>query len=365
MAGPSSGTEPTGSAAPPSAPSSAEPPRRPLALLVNDDGVHAPGLKALAAALVRRAFDVLVVAPASNQSGCSQSISLGPKLQLLSVQMDDEWNVASPKAAGQVLGVYSVSGRPADAAYLAVNHVLPVLHGHQADIILSGINDDANLGSDVFYSGTVGAAMCAHLQLRDNRSRVLVPALAISLAVNGSGAHPRPKGLLNFGPAAHWAADLAHAVLARRDLWHCVLNVNVPWWLDEKGLSSTDPVLVHTGHTEYTDPLLRDEDGRGTWRIMGRKLCHRGEGSDCHEFLEGRVTITPLRTRNLFCHDSGKVLCGVELSHGRRISASRAMLAHPSWLISTHATAFAAGAASGVLGACVLWKLLSGETRGK
>src|SRR5688572_8971429 len=125
---------------------------RPLILVSNDDGVNAPGLVALADAL-RPVADVMVVAPDRERSATSHSISLDRPLRV------DELEP----------GVFSVDGTPVDCVYLALLHLVP----RPPALVVSGINHGFNLGSDVFYSGTVAGALEA--ALRD------VPAIALSL----------------------------------------------------------------------------------------------------------------------------------------------------------------------------------------
>src|SRR6185503_10378462 len=110
---------------------------RPLVLITNDDGVHAPGLKALALALAA-VGDVYVVAPDREVSACAQSLTL--KNPLRAEQVDER--------------VWAVDGTPADCVNLALVKLLP----RRPDLVASGINRGANLGEDIFYSGTVGGA---------------------------------------------------------------------------------------------------------------------------------------------------------------------------------------------------------------
>ena len=118
---------------------------RPLILVSNDDGVHAPGVHALREALLPFA-DVVVVAPEHEQSGTSHSISLHAPLRH---KRHDE-------------GIHSIAGTPADCIYVAL--YLEKLLPRWPDLVASGINAGANLGDDVFYSGTVAAAREAALR---------------------------------------------------------------------------------------------------------------------------------------------------------------------------------------------------------
>ena len=128
-------------------------------LLSNDDGVDAPGIRVLAERL-GEIGEVTVVAPDRDRSGASNSLTLDQPVRV--VRLDD--------------GRYRVAGTPTDCVHLALSGLLD----DEPDIVVSGINDSANLGDDVIYSGTVSAAM---------EGRFLgLPAIAVSLAGRGLSA---------------------------------------------------------------------------------------------------------------------------------------------------------------------------------
>src|SRR5687767_497706 len=149
----------------------------PLILITNDDGVHAPGIHALAAALAKLG-DVHVVAPDREVSACGQSLTLKHPLRAEQIETN----------------VWSVDGTPADCVNLALVKLLP----RRPELVVSGINRGANLGEDIFYSGTVGGAR--------EGTFFGVPSIAVSLAVRADA---------EFGPAAAFAARLAGAVLSK------------------------------------------------------------------------------------------------------------------------------------------------------
>jgi 5'-nucleotidase len=159
-------------------------------LLTNDDGVHADGLKALEGGLAP-AGDVVVVAPEREMSAAGQSLSIH---QPLRVRALDERH-------------YAVSGTPADAVILALHQLLSA----KPHLVVSGINQGANLGENVIYSGTVAAALEATLHG--------VPAIAMSLASRKNS---------DFSAAAAFAAQLAARVLEEGLPSGVMLNVNVP-----------------------------------------------------------------------------------------------------------------------------------------
>ncbi len=222
-------------------------------LLSNDDGVHAPGLAALADAFPDD--EVWVVAPDREQSASSHAISLHRPLRILQV--------------GERR--FSVDGTPTDAVYLALNHVL---RAHPPDLVLSGVNNGPNLGNDVLYSGTVAAAMEGAL--------LGVTAIAISLA---------SRAPHDFGPAAAFAAELARRVAAHPPPAPTLFNVNVPAG-PVKGYRFT-----RLGVRTYGNEVVEKQDPRGrSYFWIGGTASHRDiPRSDCNTvFDDGLVAVTPL-----------------------------------------------------------------------
>jgi 5'-nucleotidase len=228
--------------------------RRPLILLANDDGFRAQGLNALRAALLPHA-DVVVCAPDSEQSASSHSLSLHRPLRL-SEHGD---------------GIFSIDGTPADCVYTAFfagTRILP----RRPDLVLSGLNHGANLGDDVFYSGTVAAA-------REGALRG-VPALALSAGLEAD------RSL-----AAQEAARLALALFRRQPTGPLLLNVNIP-----KG-GPWRCRATRLGGRFYTDDVEFRTDPRGReylW-LGGPGVEHRpAAGSDTDAYDAGEISLTPL-----------------------------------------------------------------------
>lgn len=176
-------------------------------LLTNDDGIAAPGIRAAARTLADFG-QVTVVAPAGNYSGYGAALPPSRSISFFRYQHPEGW------PAG--VTVYGLSGTPAGCVQVGLSGAF----GGPFDLVVSGINHGANLGRDVFYSGTFGAALTAHL--------MGLPAIAISLAAGAAGV-------------AHWDAA-AWALCEVVRLWQAnpeqtpvVLNVNVPN-LPRKGL---------------------------------------------------------------------------------------------------------------------------------
>jgi 5'-nucleotidase len=227
----------------------------PLILVTNDDGVHAPGIHALAKAL-DGAGEIWTVAPDREASASSQSLTLKHPLR-------------AEKVEARVL---AVDGTPADCVNLAIVKLLP----RRPAVVVSGINRGGNLGDDVFYSGTVGAAREATF--------FGVPAIAVSLAARAD---------LDYGPAAAFARRLALLVLERGLPEGTLLNVNVPI-----GEPLGAAVTVQ-GRRNHEGTILEGLDPRHRtyyWIEEGRDHWVSDEMSDIHAIRAGLVSVTPLHT---------------------------------------------------------------------
>ncbi len=227
---------------------------RPLILVCNDDGVRAPGIEALAAAMTELG-EVVVVAPDREMSAMSHSISLHRPLRVEEIRRN--W--------------YSVDGTPVDCAYLGLLHLAP----RKPALVVSGVNAGYNLGTDVFYSGTVAAAVEGALRK--------IPAIAVS----------RERGYGDdYGPAAALARALGAAVLEHGLPPGILLNVNVP---SAKGPAGYRWTCL--GERLYHDKVdvRSDPRGRKYFWIGGPEV---GFGdvpdSDCLAVRDGVCSVTPL-----------------------------------------------------------------------
>jgi 5'-nucleotidase len=228
---------------------------RPLALLSNDDGYGSQGIRAMRAGLVEAGFDVVTLAPETEQSASSHSLSLHRTMRLRSVDA----------------GIFALDGTPADCVYVALHAGTRVLP-RRPDVVVSGINHGMNLGQDAFYSGTIAAA-------REGALRG-IPAVAAS-------AHPS----LDLAPVAAATADIA---VRARDLGErrgVLLSLNFPpSWKGE--------IRAARLGTRFYDELVdfrRDPRGREYLWVGGPAVRHeRDEGSDTDAYDEGVASITPL-----------------------------------------------------------------------
>jgi len=226
-------------------------------LISNDDGVAAPGLAALHAALADYA-GLHGDRPDGDRSGASSALTLDRPLH----------------PCVQANGYISLNGTPTDCVHLGVNGLLPDM----PNLVVSGINMGPNLGDDVLYSGTVGAALEGRFLAR--------PAFAFSLA---------SRSAENLPTAAHFARRLV-AAHEQLDLPpRTVLNVNVPNLpLDRiRGVQ-----LTRLGHRARAAAPVRDVNPRGKagyWIAAAGDVEDGAEGTDFHAVMQGYVSVTPLQ----------------------------------------------------------------------
>lgn len=226
-------------------------------LLSNDDGYLAPGLAALAETL-GKSHTISVVAPDRNRSAASNSLTLERPL----------------RATVADNGFTAVNGTPTDCVHLAITGLLE----SEPDIVISGINDGANMGDDVLYSGTVAAAM---------EGRFLgFPAIAVSMG----SFDPQ-----HFQTAAMAVMQVVEQLEQQPLKQDSILNMNVPDlpWDEIKGIRAT-----RLGNRHKSEGVIRDTDPRGEpiyWVGPPGKTQDAGEGTDFHAVEHGFISITPLQ----------------------------------------------------------------------
>ncbi|WP_075183241.1 5'/3'-nucleotidase SurE [Pantoea sp. 1.19] len=237
-------------------------------LLSNDDGIHAPGIQALATAL-REFAAVQVVAPDRNRSGASNSLTLESPLRTFTFPNGD---------------IAVQGGTPTDCVFLGVNALMQP----RPDIVVSGINAGPNLGDDVIYSGTVAAATEGrHLGL---------PALAVSL-----------NGYQHYDSAAAVTARLLRALQREPLRTGRILNVNVPDLplADIKGIRVT-----RCGSRHPADSVIAERDPRGSplyWIGPPGEQFDAGPDTDFAAVAAGYVSVTALQV-DLTAHAAQEVL---------------------------------------------------------
>ncbi|WP_295847423.1 5'/3'-nucleotidase SurE [uncultured Xanthomonas sp.] len=229
-------------------------------LVSNDDGVDAPGIRMLAEQLRGAGHEVTVVAPDRDRSGASNSLTLDLPIRLKRI---DHYTC-------------SVAGTPTDCVHLALTGMLEF----DPDIVVSGINNSANLGDDVIYSGTVSAAM---------EGRFLgLPAVAVSLVSHNHD--PR-----HFQTAARAAVEIVAQLKADPLPADTILNVNVPDlpWQEIKGFEVT-----RLGNRHRSEPCLPQTDPRGGtvyWIGPAGREQDAGPGTDFNAVRTGFISITPIQ----------------------------------------------------------------------
>jgi len=226
-------------------------------LVSNDDGYFSPGI-ALLAEKLSALGEVTVVAPERDRSGASNSLTLEAPLRV--VERRENW--------------YAINGTPTDCVHLAISGLLTC----EQQLVVSGINDGANLGDDVLYSGTVAAAM---------EGRFLgLPSIAISL-VGGGERH--------FGTAGRVARELIERLIAAPLPSATLFNINVPDlpYGELKGFQAT-----RLGVRHRSEPVVGGRDPRGRpiyWVGAPGEGQDAGPGTDFHAIEHGYVSITPLQ----------------------------------------------------------------------
>ena len=228
-------------------------------LISNDDGYFAPGIAALAEAM--KGFgEIIVVAPERDRSGASNSLTLDRPLMVRTASN----------------GFLYLNGTPTDCVHIAVTGMLE----QRPDLVVSGINDGANMGDDTIYSGTVAAAMEGFL--------LGIPAIAFSLA---------HKGHAHMDSAARVARDVVARFIERpypsgdRPV---LLNVNIPN-LPYEEMRGLEPTRL--GKRHHAEEVIKARNPRGDvvyWIGPAGGAKDAGPGTDFHAVANGSVSITPL-----------------------------------------------------------------------
>jgi 5'-nucleotidase len=225
-------------------------------LISNDDGYNAPGLEALVASLKQLA-DVSVVAPEVNHSGASNSLTLSRPLMVREASN----------------GFFFVNGTPSDCVHVALTGLL----GKKPDLVVSGINNGANMGDDTLYSGTVAAATEAYL--------FGIPAIAFSLV---------GRGWAHLDSAVQAATQIVARQISHPIPAPVLLNVNFPSLAaaEVKGLRVT-----RLGKRHPSQPVVKATNPSGEvvyWIGPAGDAQDASEGTDFGAVAEGFISVTPL-----------------------------------------------------------------------
>jgi 5'-nucleotidase len=233
-------------------------------LLTNDDGIYAPGLRAMLPEL-RRLGEVLVVAPATEQSGVGHSVTLTNPLIVQEILDEDRRRLG-----------WAVEGRPADCVKLALRELLP----EPPDVIVSGLNAGSNAGINVLYSGTVAAAVEGAFFRRT------------SIACSLEYSKPTPP---DFHRGAAYARQIVEQILAHQPVVGSLFNVNIP---DLEKHTPRGVRMVPQNIAPYEESYDRRTDPRGRvyfWSNPEFSCPDPHPDTDVTALAEGWITVTPLQ----------------------------------------------------------------------
>lgn len=225
-------------------------------LISNDDGYNAPGIRILADHL-REIADITVVAPDRNRSGASNSLTLDRPLRVHQ----------APN------GFFYTDGTPTDSVHIALTGLLKTM----PDMVVSGINDGANMGDDTIYSGTVAAAMEGFL--------LGIPSIAFSMSEHQS---------THFETAAKVAVELIQHHQATPPAKPMLLNVNIP---DIPYEELTGTVITRLGKRHKAEPVMQLQSPRGEevyWIGAAGQPNDGAEGTDFYAIEQKQVSISPI-----------------------------------------------------------------------
>ncbi len=226
-------------------------------LISNDDGYLSEGITTLVNHLAKIA-ELTVVAPDRNRSGASNSLTLDRPLYV-------------KKAAN---GFFYVDGTPTDCVHVALTGLMTTM----PDLVISGINDGANMGDDTIYSGTVAAAMEGYL--------LNIPAIAISMSQHNA---------IHFETAAKVVVELVAHYMNKPLQSPVLLNVNVP---DVPYEALNGKVITRLGKRHKAEPVIKIKTPRGEqvyWIGAAGQPNDGGEGTDFYAIANNQVSITPIR----------------------------------------------------------------------
>ncbi len=241
-------------------------------LLVNDDGILAPGIAAMYRELTEIG-EVTVVAPDSGQSAAGHSITVNRPIAVSRIHAHNEFHG------------YSVEGRPADCVKLAMQELLP----QPPDLVISGINDGANVSINVLYSGTVAAAA--------DGAFFGIPSIAVSMEHGEE---------LDFSHAARIALKLIQRIIDQGLEPGQLININIPSLTPGRPLGvRVAPQAVQTMSDDYTS--FQGPDGRMYYWLDGSFSDIEDDQGDLQALSEGYVVVTPLHF-NMTDHDKIPVL---------------------------------------------------------
>lgn len=240
-------------------------------VLANDDGVHAPGINILKETLQTIA-NVVVVAPLNERSTTGHTLTLDTTLRLEEIAPD----------------VYGCNGFPADCSLMAIGHLFKnpqsKYYGKKIDLVISGINRGANLGQDVFYSGTVAAAREAAFHG--------IPSIAVSSCMDFRNTD---KNNQHYYSASNFIKTLVQSNISQVIPQMSLLNINVPWCKEAEILGTQ---VTKTGLRKYSEDIEERIDFRGRryyWIGGVYKGFEDFPDSDCQAIENKMISVAPIK----------------------------------------------------------------------
>ncbi len=229
-------------------------------LVSNDDGINAPGLKLLESVLAKLAGEVWVVAPETEQSASSHSLTLRRPLRIR--QLSERR--------------FAIDGTPTDSVLMGSNQIMK---DTPPDLVISGINRGGNLGEDVTYSGTVAAAM----------EGTLLGIFSIAFSQVYNDTHP-----VKWATAEKWASRVLKKLMAEPWPAGVLINVNFP---DVTAGRVTGIEITRQGRRKIGSDMAHGTDPRGEpyyWIGAQRREEHYRRGTDLEAVRRGAISVTPL-----------------------------------------------------------------------
>nr|BDT28661.1 5'/3'-nucleotidase SurE [Bacteriovorax sp. HI3] len=240
-------------------------------VLANDDGVHAPGINILKETLQSIA-NVIVVAPMNERSTTGHTLTLDTTVRLEEIAED----------------VYACNGFPADCSLMAIGHLFKNPHskyyGQKIDLLVSGINRGANLGQDVYYSGTVAAAREAAFHG--------IPSIAVSSCMDFKNPD---KNTHYYYSASNFIKTLVQSNISKAIPQMTLLNINVPWCAEAEILGTK---VTRTGLRKYSEDIEERLDFRGRryyWIGGVYKGFEEFPDSDCQAIEDKMISVAPVK----------------------------------------------------------------------
>lgn len=238
---------------------------KPLILVTNDDGITAPGIRALIS-MMNEIGEVYVVAPDSPQSGMGHAITINSTLFCEKVKIDD-----GPQSERE----WACSGTPVDCVKLAMNKILP----RRPDLCVSGINHGSNSSINVIYSGTMSAAVEAGIEG--------IPAIGFSLSDFSYSA--------NFEAAREYIMQIVRKTIENNMPKGMILNVNIPK-LEKEDIRGIK--VCRQANAIWVEDYIERQDPRGRtyyWMTGEFKNLDKGEDTDEFALANGYISVVPIQ----------------------------------------------------------------------